>query len=81
MFSTSIDREAIQEVREFLMSEDCRFVDNMNRAGLSFPAMALITAHNQSVFVNSSQIVSNKNTGTLSILLTPESPAPNSAST
>lgn len=42
MFSTSIDRETIQEVREFLMSEDCRFVENMNRAGLSFPAMALI---------------------------------------
>ena len=38
---------------------------------LFFPAMALITAHNQSVFVNSSQIVINKNTGTLSILLTP----------
>lgn len=42
MFSTSIDKETIQEIREFLMSEDCRFVENMNRAGLSFPAMALI---------------------------------------
>ena len=42
MFSTSIDRETIEEVRNFLMSEDCRFVENMNRAGLSFPAMALI---------------------------------------
>lgn len=42
MFSTSIDKDTIQEVREFLMSEDCRFVENMNRAGLSFPAMALI---------------------------------------
>ena len=42
MFSTIIDKETIQEIREFLMSEDCRFVDNMNRAGLSFPAMALI---------------------------------------
>ena len=42
MFSTSIDKETIQEVRNFLMSEDCRFVENMNRAGLSFPAMALI---------------------------------------
>lgn len=42
MFSTSINRETIQEVRDFLMSEDCRFVENMNRAGLSFPAMALI---------------------------------------
>ena len=42
MFSTSIDRETIEEVRNFLMSEDCRFVENMNRAGLSFSAMALI---------------------------------------
>ena len=42
MFSTIIDKETIQEIRNFLMSEDCRFVDNMNRAGLSFPAMALI---------------------------------------
>ena len=42
MFSTSINKETIQEVREFLMNEDCRFVENMNRAGLSFPAMALI---------------------------------------
>ena len=42
MFSTSIDRETIQEVREFLMSGECNFVDNMNRAGLSFSAMALI---------------------------------------
>lgn len=42
MFSTSIDKETIQEVREFLMSDECSFVDNMNRAGLSFPAMALI---------------------------------------
>lgn len=42
MFSTSIDRETIQEVREFLMSDECNFVDNMDRAGLSFPTMALV---------------------------------------
>ena len=42
MFSTTVDRATIQEVREFLMSDECTFVDNMNRAGLSFPAMALI---------------------------------------
>ena len=42
MFHTMINRETIQEVRDFLMSDDCEFVDNMNRAGLSFPAMALI---------------------------------------
>ena len=42
MFSTSISRETIQEVRNFLMSDDCEFVENMNRAGLSFPAMMLV---------------------------------------
>lgn len=42
MFSTTVNKETIQKVREFLMSEDCRFVENMNRAGLSFPAMALV---------------------------------------
>ena len=42
MFHTMINRETIQEVRDFLMSDDCEFVENMNRAGLSFPAMALI---------------------------------------
>ena len=42
MFHIMINKEIIQEVREFLMSDDCEFVENMNRAGLSFPAMALI---------------------------------------
>lgn len=42
MFHTMINRETIQEVRDFLMSDECEFVENMNRAGLSFPAMALI---------------------------------------
>lgn len=42
MFSTSIDKETIQEVRDFLMSDKCNFVDNMNRACLSFEAIALI---------------------------------------
>ena len=42
MFHTMINRETIQEVRDFLMSDDCEFVENMNRAGLSFPAMTLI---------------------------------------
>ena len=42
MFHTMINRETVQEVRDFLMSDDCEFVENMNRAGLSFPAMALI---------------------------------------
>lgn len=42
MFNTTINKNTIQEVREFLMSDKCNFVDNMNRAGLSFPAMILI---------------------------------------
>ena len=42
MFHTMINRETVQEIRDFLMSDDCEFVENMNRAGLSFPAMALI---------------------------------------
>ena len=42
MFSTIIDKETIQEIRDFLMSDECKFVDKMNRAGLSFPAMALV---------------------------------------
>jgi hypothetical protein len=42
MFSTTIDKETIQEVRNFLSSDKCKFVDNMNRAGLSFGAMALV---------------------------------------
>lgn len=42
MFSVDIDMETIQEIRDFLESDDCNFVENMNRAGLSFNAMALI---------------------------------------
>ena len=42
MFSVDIDMKVIEEVRDFLESDECDFVDNMNRAGLSFPAMALV---------------------------------------
>ena len=42
MFNTMVNLETVEEVRNFLDSEDCRFVDNMNRAGLSFNAMALV---------------------------------------
>lgn len=37
-----INKETVQEIREFLMSDDCKFVDNMDKAGLSFPAMMLV---------------------------------------
>ena len=42
MFTTTVDKDTIAEVRKFLNSEKCQFVDNMNRAGLSFGAMALV---------------------------------------
>lgn len=42
MFNMMVNLETVKEVRDFLDSDDCRFVDNMNRAGLSFNAMALV---------------------------------------
>lgn len=42
MFNTMVNLETVKEVRDFLDSDDCKFVDNMNRAGLSFNAMALV---------------------------------------
>ena len=39
---TMVDLSTVEQVRNFLDSEDCRFVENMNRAGLSFNAMALV---------------------------------------
>ena len=42
MLSISINKETIQEIRDFLMSNECKFVDNMNRAGLSLTAIALV---------------------------------------
>lgn len=42
MFSVNIDKDTIKEIRDFLDSDDCDFVQNMTQANLSFPAMALI---------------------------------------
>jgi len=42
MFSTMVDIEDIQKIREFLESDECHLVEDMNKAGLSFGAMALI---------------------------------------
>ena len=42
MFSTKVNMKTIEEIRNFLDSDDCEFVTNMNKAGLSFPAMALV---------------------------------------
>lgn len=42
MFNTMVNLETVEEVRNFLDSDDCEFVENMNRAGLSFNAMALV---------------------------------------
>lgn len=38
----NIDMETVQEVRDFLMSDECNFVSNMNDACLSIEAMMLI---------------------------------------
>jgi hypothetical protein len=42
MFSTNIDMDILNEIEEFLNSDDCNFVPNMNEAGLSFGAMAFV---------------------------------------
>ena len=42
MFSTSIDMDVLNEIGDFLESENCNFVQNMNEAGLSFGAMAFV---------------------------------------
>ena len=42
MWSAMITQKDIDEIREFLESDNCNFVNNMTRAGLSFGAMALV---------------------------------------
>ena len=42
MFSTAITIEDVEKIEEFLFSDDCHFVEDMNKAGLSFGAMALV---------------------------------------
>ena len=42
MFSTIVNIEDIQEIREFLESDECHLVEDMNKAGLNFGAMALV---------------------------------------
>lgn len=42
MFNVDIDMNDVIAVREFLESDDCKFVQQMTNAGLSFPAMALV---------------------------------------
>ena len=42
MWNTMIDSTDIEKIREFLESDDCTLVEEMNRAGLSFGAMALV---------------------------------------
>ena len=42
MFSTTIDMDVLNEIEDFIESDDCNFVQNMNEAGLSFGAMAFV---------------------------------------
>lgn len=42
MFSTTIDMDVLNQIEDFLESDDCNFVQNMNEAGLSFGAMAFV---------------------------------------
>ena len=42
MFSTAITIEDVEKIEEFLFSDDCHLVEDMNKAGLSFGAMALV---------------------------------------
>lgn len=42
MFSTSINMDVINEIEDFMESDKCNFVQNMNESGLSFGAMAFV---------------------------------------
>ena len=42
MFSTTIDMDVLNEIEDFMESDECNFVQNMNEAGLSFGAMAFV---------------------------------------
>lgn len=42
MFNVDIDMNDVVAIREFLESDECNFVQNMNQAGLEFGAMALV---------------------------------------
>jgi hypothetical protein len=42
MFSVDINMKDVIAVREFLESDDCHLVEDMNEAGLEFSAMALV---------------------------------------
>lgn len=42
MFSTTIDMDVLNQIEDFMQSDECNFVQNMNEAGLSFGAMAFV---------------------------------------
>jgi hypothetical protein len=42
MFSTTIDMDILNQIEDFMESDECNFVQNMNEAGLSFGAMAFV---------------------------------------
>lgn len=42
MFSVVVNMKDVKQIREFLRSDECHLIDDMNRAGLSFSAMAFV---------------------------------------
>jgi hypothetical protein len=42
MFSTTIDMDILNQIEDFMASDECNFVQNMNEAGLSYGAMAFV---------------------------------------
>jgi hypothetical protein len=42
MFSTTIDMDVLNQIEDFMESDECNFVQNMNESGLSFGAMAFV---------------------------------------
>lgn len=42
MFSVVVNMKDVEQIREFLRSDECHLIDDMNRAGLSFSAMAFV---------------------------------------
>ena len=41
-FSTIVTKEDLEDILNFMNSEDCHFVQQMNDYGLDFPAMAFV---------------------------------------
>jgi hypothetical protein len=42
MFSITIEMDVLNQIEDFMASDECNFVQNMNEAGLSYGAMAFV---------------------------------------